>query len=70
MLTRKFMTVREVADLAQVGEATVRLWIKQGDLRAIDVGREFRIIPRDFERFLDLHATRNASDPKPTDPSE
>ncbi|MBX9749363.1 MAG: helix-turn-helix domain-containing protein [Roseococcus sp.] len=58
MLTRKFMTVREVADLAQVGEATVRQWIKAGELRAIDVGREFRIIPRDFERFLDLHATR------------
>jgi excisionase family DNA binding protein len=63
MLTRKFMTVREVADLAQVGEATVRQWIKQGDLRAIDVGREFRIIPRDFERFLDRHATRAPSEP-------
>lgn len=63
MLTRKFMTVREVAELAQVGEGTVRQWIKQGDLRAIDVGREFRIIPMDFERFLDLHATRAASEP-------
>ena len=63
MLTRKFMTVREVAELAQVGEATVRHWIRQGELRAIDVGREFRIIPRDFERFLDLHATRAASEP-------
>jgi excisionase family DNA binding protein len=63
MLTRKFMTVREVAELAQVGEATVRHWIKQGELRAIDVGREFRIIPRDFERFLDLHATRAAPEP-------
>lgn len=60
MLTRKFMTVREVADLAQVSEATVRHWIKDGDLRAIDVGREFRIIPRDLEVFLDRHATRGA----------
>jgi len=63
MLTRKFMTVREVADLAQVGEATVRQWIKQRNLRAIDVGREFRIIPKDFERFLDLHATRAVREP-------
>ncbi len=63
MLTRKFMTVREVADLTQVGEATVRQWIKQGDLRAIDIGREFRIIPKDFERFLDLHATRAVQEP-------
>ncbi|WP_249732162.1 helix-turn-helix domain-containing protein [Roseococcus sp. SDR] len=58
------MTVREVADLAQVGEATVRHWIRQGDLRAIDVGREFRIIPRDLERFLDQHATRGTAEPE------
>lgn len=57
MLTRRFMTVREVADLAQVSEATVRHWIKDGQLRAIDVGREWRIIPRDLEDFLDRHAT-------------
>jgi excisionase family DNA binding protein len=58
MLTRKFMTVREVADLAQVSEATVRHWIRAGDLRAVDVGREFRIVPRDLEDFFDRHATR------------
>lgn len=69
MLTRKFLTVREVADLAQVGEATVRHWIKQGELRAIDVGREFRIIPRDFERFLDLHATRAVCEPGEDSPN-
>jgi excisionase family DNA binding protein len=63
MLTRKFMTVREVADLAQVSEATVRHWIKDGELRAIDVGREFRIIPRDLEVFLDRHATPVARAP-------
>jgi excisionase family DNA binding protein len=65
MLTRKFMTVREVADLAQVTEATVRHWIKQGGLRAIDVGREFRIVPRDLEAFFEHHATSTA---RPRDP--
>lgn len=63
MLTRKFLTVREVADLAQISEATVRHWIKDCGLRAIDVGREFRIIPRDLEVFLDGHATRAAIAP-------
>jgi excisionase family DNA binding protein len=63
MLTRKFLTVREVADLAQISEATVRHWIKDCGLRAIDVGREFRIIPRDLEAFLDGHATRAATAP-------
>jgi excisionase family DNA binding protein len=81
MLTRKFMTVREVADLAQVSEATVRHWIRVGGLRAIDMGREFRIIPRDLEAFLERHATREGGDgsavsdsavsaaPHPTPPS-
>ena len=57
MLTRKFMAVREVAELAQVNGATVRHWIKEGELRAIDVGRECRIIPRDVEDFLERQAT-------------
>lgn len=60
MLTRRFMTVREVADLMQVSEATVRHWIKEGALRAINVGREWRVVPRDLEAFIDLHATSTA----------
>jgi len=60
MLTRELMIVREVADLAQVSEATVRHWIKDGDVRATDVGREFRILPRDLEACVDLRATRAA----------
>jgi len=58
MLSRRFMTVREIADLVQVSEATVRHWIKASELRAIDVGREWRVIPRDLEEFLSRHATR------------
>lgn len=57
MLTRPFMTVREVADLLKIGEVTVRHWIKGGELRAIDVGREWRIAPVDLEQFLQRHAT-------------
>ncbi len=57
MLTRQFLTVKEVADLLKVGEVTVRHWIKGGELRAIDVGREWRIAPRDLEHFLQRHAT-------------
>jgi len=57
MLTRQFLTVKEVADLLKVGEVTVRHWIKGGELRAIDVGREWRIAPSDLENFLQRHAT-------------
>ncbi|WP_208977819.1 helix-turn-helix domain-containing protein [Labrenzia sp. 011] len=33
-------TVREVAGLAKVGEATVRRWIREGQLRAIHIGKQ------------------------------
>lgn len=57
MLTRQFLTVKEVADLLKIGEVTVRHWIKGGELRAIDVGREWRVAPSDLENFLQRHAT-------------
>lgn len=57
MLTRQFLTVKDVADLVQVSEASVRHWIKLQQLRAIDLGREWRVIPRDLEAFLATHAT-------------
>ena len=63
MLTRRFLTVKEVADLVQVSEASVRHWIKLQHLRAIDLGREWRVIPRDLEAFLATHATCGAASP-------
>ena len=61
MLTRRFLTVKEVADLMHVSEASVRHWIKLQQLRAIDLGREWRIIPRDLEAFLATHETCHAA---------
>ena len=63
MLTRRLLTVKEVADLVQVSEASVRHWIKLQQLRAIDLGREWRVIPRDLEAFLATHATCGATSP-------
>ncbi len=63
MLTRRFLTVKEVAELVQVSEASVRHWIKFQQLRAIDLGREWRVIPRDLEAFLATHETRGAANP-------
>jgi excisionase family DNA binding protein len=61
MLTRRFLTVKEVADLMHVSEASVRHWIKLRQLRAIDLGREWRVIPRDLETFLAKHETCHAA---------
>jgi excisionase family DNA binding protein len=59
MLSKPFMTTLEIAELFKVSEATVRAWIHEGELRAIKVGREFRVAVKDLEAFVDAHATRS-----------
>ncbi len=59
MLSKPFLTTHEVADLLKVNEATVRSWIHSGTLRAIRLGREFRVAARDLEAFVNAHATKS-----------
>lgn len=54
----QYQTVKEVADRLKVSEATVRGWIHDGALRAIEVGKVWRVADTDFEAFLEDHANR------------
>lgn len=54
----RYQTVQEVADRLKVSEATVRHWIKEGALRAIDVGKGWRVSDHDLDDFLHRHETR------------
>jgi len=53
----RYQTVQELADRLEVAEATVRQWIKSGALRAIDIGKGWRIADSDLERFLQARET-------------
>lgn len=53
----QYQTVKEVADRLKVAESTVRHWIKLGQLRAIDIGKGWRIADADLNSFLRLHQT-------------
>lgn len=53
----RYQTVKEVADRLKVAEATVRHWIKEGQLRAIDIGKGWRIADADLADFLLSHQT-------------
>ena len=53
----RYQTVQELADRLEVAEATVRQWIKSGALRAIDIGKGWRIADSDLERFLKARET-------------
>ena len=48
----KFMTVGEVADLMRVTSMTVYRLIKAGDLRAVQVGKSYRIREEDINSFI------------------
>ena len=52
-----YQTVKEISDRLEVAEATVRLWIKSGSLRAIDIGKGWRIADADLEAFLRARET-------------
>jgi excisionase family DNA binding protein len=59
MLSKPFMTTQEIAALLKVREPTVRSWIHGQELRAVKLGREFRIAVRDLESFVNERATRS-----------
>lgn len=48
----QFMTVGEVANLMRVSSMTVYRLIKSGDLRAVQVGKSYRINEDDINNFL------------------
>lgn len=52
-----FLTVREVAAFCKMREATVRLWIRNGDLRAVKFGREWRVAKQDLQAFAEARVT-------------
>ena len=59
------MTTHEIAELLKVREQTVRTWIHHRDLRAVKLGREFRVSESDLEAFMRQHAPR---EPNPEAP--
>jgi excisionase family DNA binding protein len=52
-LTGRFLTVAEVARQLRVSNMTVYRLIKSGHLRAVRVGRGYRILDEDVRKYLD-----------------
>jgi excisionase family DNA binding protein len=53
LLGRRFLTVAEVARQLRVSNMTVYRLIKAGDLRAVRVGRGYRLLEDDVRKYLD-----------------
>jgi excisionase family DNA binding protein len=48
----RFLTVHEVADLLRVSSMTVYRLIKGGELRAVRVGKSYRVREDDLDTFI------------------
>ena len=48
----RFLTVAEVADILRVSSMTVYRLIKAGDLRALRVGKSYRLTEDDVDQYL------------------
>jgi len=53
MTEHAFLTAQEVADYLRTTLHTVRVMIKDGQLKGAKVGREYRISKRSFDAYLD-----------------
>ncbi len=54
----KFLTVEEVAQKLQVHWQTILSYIKSGKLRAVKLGRGYRIDPEDLNDFIEKIKTK------------
>lgn len=51
-LGEPYLPTQTIADFLEVDPRTVRQWIADGRLRAIRVGRQLRVEPSEFRRFI------------------
>jgi excisionase family DNA binding protein len=61
MLSKPLLTTHDVAELLKIKEATVRAWIRAGELPAIQFHREWRVAFKDLEHFV---GERRTGDPR------
>ena len=54
---RKLLTSRELADMLQIKETTIREWARIGKIRAVRVGRYWRFRLQDVEDWLQKQET-------------
>lgn len=54
----KFLTVEDVAQKLQIHWQTVLSYIKSGKLRAVKLGRGYRVDPTDFAEFIEKMKTK------------
>lgn len=63
MLSQPLLTTQEVADLLRVKDATVRRWIRNKELPAVQFNREWRVCQKHLEGFIRSRLTVDPGSP-------
>lgn len=58
-LNKKLLTVNEIANYLHLQPRTVTYWLRTGKLNGARIGKEWRVHPLDFQKYLQSHKTRN-----------
>lgn len=56
MINTPMLTIHDVAEKLNVDERTIRELIRKNELRAIKVGKEWRVTEDDLDAYVDGHA--------------
>ena len=56
---KELLTTEDIAQYLGYHIETIRLYIREGKLKAIRIGREYRVRREDFEEFLEERKTRD-----------
>lgn len=48
----KYFSVKQAAEILQVSEETIRIWIRTKRLGASKIGRDYRISQEDIDEFM------------------
>lgn len=51
----RYLSTRSIADQMDLSSKTVRRWIESGALKAICIGKDFRILESDWQDFKLRH---------------
>jgi excisionase family DNA binding protein len=51
-MSEEWLTLEEIAEELRVSVETVRRWIRKKQLKALSIGRGYRIKRKDYEDFL------------------
>lgn len=56
----KFYSTPEVAEMFSVKPSTVRVWIREGKLRAMQINRYWRVSSEELRRFADEYLDQSS----------